>query len=132
MAHLWFILASQEHSNNRRKARHPSTEPHCASLALTFCLRRPNDPPFITEPGKGCPTISSASKADSIIFSRLMPVSMLISSHIKTRSSVHTLPEAPECEANGQPPKPATAASNVLTPICNPAKALAIPIPRVS
>ena len=43
----------------------------------------------------GRPTISSASRADSKSFSRFTPVSIPISSHMKTRSSVQTLPAAP-------------------------------------
>ena len=52
-------------------------------------------PPFITAPGSGWPTTSSASLAHSISASRSIPVSIPSSSHMKTRSSVQTLPAAP-------------------------------------
>ena len=76
--------------------------------------------------------LGCAIREDSTSASRLTPVSMPISSHMETKSSVQTLPAAPWCRANGQPPRPATDESKRRTPIERPAKAFAMPMPRVS
>src|ERR1700741_3245913 len=64
---------------------------HCAACACRYFVKLP---PFITLPGNGCPTMRSASSAQSIRWSRSMPVSMPISCAMNTRSSVQMLPAA--------------------------------------
>src|SRR6185312_14819530 len=65
-------------------------------------------PAWISSPGSWWPTISSAIRPTSISASRSTPVSMPISSHSSTNSSVQMLPAAFGCPANGQPPRPPT------------------------
>ena len=59
-----------------------------------------------------------------------MPVSMPIAARQCTRSSLHTLPEAPG--ANGQPPRPPIEQSRFATPYSIAARMFGIAIARVS
>src|SRR5271165_3159015 len=80
-------------------------------------------------PGNSCPTTRCATRAASIAAPKSTSTCTSLSRSMYTRSSVAMLPVAPG--ANGQPPRPPTDASSLVTPSLTAAYALASPDPRV-